>query len=161
MRKNRKEVRMLKLSASYSKKVPAGLEYSSQSYHACVEVELSDGLTSDELQERIHSTFELVRDSVKNEIHSGSGPEKQERKDSKNGDSESNSEPASPKQIKYLLDLARQKKVNIKNLLAPLNLKDAAGLTRKQCSFLIDSLQGQAPAPTRKCSAFSAPAVQV
>ena len=35
---------MLKLNASYSKKVPAGEEYSSQSYHASVEVELPDGL---------------------------------------------------------------------------------------------------------------------
>ena len=52
---------MLKLNASYSKKVPAETEYSSQSYHASVEVELPDGLTSDQLQERIHATFALVR----------------------------------------------------------------------------------------------------
>ena len=30
---------MLKLNASYSKKIPAHEEYSSQSYHAAVEVE--------------------------------------------------------------------------------------------------------------------------
>ena len=41
---------MLKLNASYSKKVPAGEEYSSQSYHASVEIELPDGLTQDQLQ---------------------------------------------------------------------------------------------------------------
>ena len=35
---------MLKLNASYSKKVPADGEYTSQSYHASVEVELPDGL---------------------------------------------------------------------------------------------------------------------
>ena len=52
---------MLKLNASYSKKVPAETEYSSQSYHASVEVELPDGLTPDQLQERIHATFALVR----------------------------------------------------------------------------------------------------
>ena len=45
---------MLKLNASYSKKVPAGEEYSSQSFHASVEVELPDGLTQDQLQSRIH-----------------------------------------------------------------------------------------------------------
>ena len=55
---------MLKLNASYSKKVPAGEEYSSQSYHASVEVELPDGLTQDQLQSRIHETFDLVRNSV-------------------------------------------------------------------------------------------------
>ena len=35
---------MLKLNASYSKKVPADGEYTSQSYHASIEVELPDGL---------------------------------------------------------------------------------------------------------------------
>ena len=55
---------MLKLNASYSKKVPAGEEYSSQSYHASVEVELPDGLTQEQLQARIHETFDLVRNSV-------------------------------------------------------------------------------------------------
>ena len=39
---------MLKLNASYSKKIPADTEYSSQSYHASVEVELPDGNTPDE-----------------------------------------------------------------------------------------------------------------
>ena len=60
---------MLKLNASYSKKVPAGEEYSSQSYHASVEVELPDGLTQDQLQARIHETFDLVRNSVEAELH--------------------------------------------------------------------------------------------
>ena len=43
---------MLKLNASYSKKVPAEEEYSSQSFHASVEVGLPDGLTQDQLQVR-------------------------------------------------------------------------------------------------------------
>ena len=60
---------MLKLNASYSKKVPAGEEYSSQSFHASVEVELPDGLTQDQLQARIHETFDLVRNSVEAELH--------------------------------------------------------------------------------------------
>ena len=60
---------MLKLNASYSKKVPAEGEYSSQSYHASVEVELPDGLTSDQLNDKIHETFALVRDSVEAELH--------------------------------------------------------------------------------------------
>ena len=60
---------MLKLNASYSKKVPADTEYSSQSYHASVEVELPDGLSHDELNTKIHETFALVRDSVESELH--------------------------------------------------------------------------------------------
>ena len=59
---------MLKLNASYSKKVPAGAEYSSQQYHCQVEVELPDGLTQEQIQGRIHETFMMVRDSVEAEL---------------------------------------------------------------------------------------------
>ena len=62
---------MLKLNASYSKKVPAEGEYSSQSYHASIEVELPDGLTQNQLNSKIHETFALVRDSVESELHGG------------------------------------------------------------------------------------------
>jgi hypothetical protein len=49
---------MIKLNASYSKKVPVqGEEYSSQSFHCSMEVELSDKLDAGELQSRIHETF--------------------------------------------------------------------------------------------------------
>ena len=79
---------MLKLNASYSKKVPAGEEYSSQSYHASVEVELPDGLSGEALQARIHETFDLVRNSVEAELH-GKSPanygRKWSEKPSKNG----------------------------------------------------------------------------
>ena len=60
---------MLKINASYSKKVPADTEYSSQSYHCQIESELPDGLTAQQLQERIHATFEMVRQSVEAELH--------------------------------------------------------------------------------------------
>ena len=61
---------MLKLTSSFSKKVPVvGSEYSSQSYHATVEVELPSGLTTEQIQARIHETFELVRSSVEAELN--------------------------------------------------------------------------------------------
>ena len=61
---------MLKLNTSYSKKVPVeGQEYSSQSFHASVEVELSDGMTAEQIKTRIHDTFELVRQSVESELN--------------------------------------------------------------------------------------------
>ncbi len=65
----RKETKMLKLNASYSKNVPAESEFSSQSYHASIEVELPDGLTQDQLNDKIHETFAMVRDSVEAELH--------------------------------------------------------------------------------------------
>ena len=51
---------MLKLNASYSKKVPAEGEYTSQSYHASIEVELPDGLNSDQLNGKIHEIEEFI-----------------------------------------------------------------------------------------------------
>ena len=60
---------MLKLNASSSKKVPADGEYTSQSYHASIEVELPDGLSAEQLNGKIHETFEMVRSSVEAELH--------------------------------------------------------------------------------------------
>ncbi|MBR6056744.1 MAG: hypothetical protein IKP58_01100 [Victivallales bacterium] len=59
---------MMKLNASYSKKVPADAEYSSQQYHCQIEAELSDGLTPEQIQARIHETFGMVRDAVEAEL---------------------------------------------------------------------------------------------
>ena len=59
---------MLKLNASYSKKVPVEGEYTSQSYHAGIDVELPDGLNSEQLKGKIYETFALVRNSVVKEM---------------------------------------------------------------------------------------------
>ena len=55
---------MLKLNASFSKKVPAEQEYSSKGYSATIEVELPDGLDQNQLRQRIPETFKLVESSV-------------------------------------------------------------------------------------------------
>ena len=60
---------MLKLNASFSKKVPAEGEYSSQQYHCQIEVELPDGLNPQQLQEKVHNVFDFVRKSVETELH--------------------------------------------------------------------------------------------
>ena len=138
---------MLKLNASYSKKVPAGEEYSSQSYHASVEVELPDGLTQDQLQSRIHETFDLVRNSVEAELHGNvprnheGYPAAEERKTAPQGNraaGRQNDVPASPKQLSYLLDLARQRGITPQQIAARFQVPDIQYLTRQQCSDQID-----------------------
>ena len=138
---------MLKLNASYSKKVPAGEEYSSQSYHASVEVELPDGLSPDQLQARIHETFDLVRNSVEAELHgnkqgnSGNNAAYQGPKGNPQGGrsrARSNEAPASPKQLSYLLDLARQRGITPQQIAARFQVPDIQHLTRQQCSDQID-----------------------
>ena len=150
---------MLKLNASYSKKVPADTEYSSQSYHASVEVELPDGLTPEQLNARIHETFAMVRDSVEAELHGEGGnasqmvdapqlPLQSAQQQNKPAYSKKNGTasdaPASPKQIKFLLDLARQNGYTIEQLKSRFNVAQLEDLSRTQCSRAIDQLNGKA-----------------
>ena len=154
---------MLKLNASYSKKIPADTEYSSQSFHASVEVELPDGLTLDQLNAKIHETFDLVRASVEAELNGNSvpnqpallpeenvpnAPQMNPAQQNKNGYGKKNGTtsdaPASPKQVKYLLDLARQYGVSPDQIKAKFNVPALESLTRTQCSRAIDELSGKA-----------------
>ena len=153
---------MLKLNASYSKKVPAEGEYSSQSYHASIEVELPDGLTPDQLNGKIHETFALVRDSVEAELHGtvAANPEDSAPRNQPNqsrqgyragnanygkGKSQNQEDAvASPKQIKYLLDLARTHNVTPQQILTRFKVNALEELTRNQCSLAIDEFNGKA-----------------
>ena len=130
---------MLKLNASYSKKVPADGEYTSQSYHASVEVELPDGLSQMELQSRIHETFEMVRNSVEAELH-GNIPANNGSyvpHETKNQPAQNNP-PASPKQINYLLTLASRRGITPAQIAAQNNVANINQLSKKQCSTLIE-----------------------
>ena len=154
---------MLKLNASYSKKVPADTEYSSQSFHASVEVELPDGLTQEQLNAKIHETFDLVRASVEAELNGNSAPNQPAllhaenapnaqqmtpAQQNKNGYGKKNGTtsdtPASPKQVKYLLDLARQYGVSPDQIKAKFNVTSLESMTKVQCSRAIDELSGKA-----------------
>lgn len=140
---------MLKLNASYSKKVPADGEFTSQSYHASIEVELPDSLNQNELQNKIHATFEMVRNSVEAELH-GNSPQpyaEESRINAHQNGSQSygappakkHEIPASPKQIKYMLDLARNKGVTPAQIAAQHGVASVEQLTKNQCSNFINS----------------------
>ena len=136
---------MLKLNASYSKKVPAEGEYSSQSYHASIEVELPDGLSSEQLNSKIHETFEMVRNSVEAELHgksplqSGNNPPVNTPNQPVQG-----STPASPKQINYLLTLASRRGITPQQIAIQNNVADINQLSKKQCSALIEQWKNAA-----------------
>jgi len=143
---------MLKLNASYSKKVPAEGEYSSQSYHASIEVELPDGLSQEQLNDKIHETFAMVRESVESELH-GNAPQQTAQPQSYTQTVPSsapsynnnqqhgggNSIPASPKQLNYLLSLASKRGISPQQLATQLNVSNLEQLTKRQCSDLINS----------------------
>jgi hypothetical protein len=132
---------MLKLTSSFSKKVPAETQFSSLSYHASVEVELPDGLTEAQLKEKISGTFALVRESVESEIGGGSnGAAKTAPAQQQAPQEQKATVPASNKQVKYLFDLAREAGLKIDNLVKKFNVKTPYELTKPQCSALIDEL---------------------
>lgn len=135
---------MLKLNASFSKKVPAEQEYSSKGFSASIEVELPDGLNQQQLQERIHQTFALVEASVEAELNNNGGtavpatpvatvpsaePEKFEK--------------ASSKQLKFVTDLVRDNQYDATEFLRSRGLSNVLELSRTQCSQLIDLIRTQ------------------
>ena len=137
---------MLKLNASYSKKVPADGEFTSQSYHASIEVELPDGLSQEQLNGKIHETFAMVRDSVEAELHGNvpanhGTPEPQGSRNPApqgNRSTGSGEVSASPKQISYLLSLASRRGITPQQIAAQNNVANVDMLTRRQCSALIE-----------------------
>ena len=136
---------MLKLNASYSKKVPADGEYTSQSYHASIEVELPDGLNQNQLQARIHETFALVKESVEAELH-GKTPIQQGGNGAVNtiNNGQQTTTPASPKQINYLLTLASRRGITPAQIAAQNNVANINQLSKKQCSTLIEQWRNAA-----------------
>ena len=140
---------MLKLNASYSKKVPTSEQFSSQSYHCSVEVELSDAATPEQLQAKIHDTFALVRDAVESELH-GKPAAKPEpaAQTAKAEPAKPDTAKASNKQVKYLLDLAKGKGLTLTALNARVQdrfkVETVYELARKDASKLVDELKAAA-----------------
>ena len=142
---------MLKLNASFSKKVPAETEFSSKCFHASVEVELSDGITPEGIKAKIRETFELVRASVESEINGAPVQQRQQAAPVNNqappqsrpfrGGSPNSDAPASDKQFKLLFDLGNRSGVRINDLARErFNVGGYAQLNKGQCSQLIDEL---------------------
>ena len=141
---------MLKLNASYSKKVPVpGEEYSSQSFHASIECECADALTAEQLQEKIHATFDLVKTAVESELH-GKPAAKTEpaAPAAKPEPAKPDTAKASNKQVKYLLDLAKGKGLSLTALNARVQdrfkVETVYELARKDASRLVDELKAAA-----------------
>ena len=136
---------MLKLNAAFNKKIPvAGEQYSSQSYHCSVEVELSDAATPEQLQAKIHDTFALVRDAVESELH-GKPAAQTAKAEPKKPDA---ADRATNRQVKFLLDLAKGKGLTLTALNARVQdrfkVETVYDLARKDASKLVDELKAAA-----------------
>ncbi len=141
---------MIKLNTSYSKKVPVeGQQFSSESFHASVEVELSDSLKPEEIQAKIHSTAELLRQSVDAELGQKQPQRETERgaftpRQSSRQQQEGSNRKASNKQVKYLTDLAGEQHVTLQDLNAEIfdryGVQGLYDLNAAQASEMIDSM---------------------
>ena len=143
---------MLKLNASYSKKVPAEGEYTSQSYHCSMEVELSDALEPQQIKEKIHDTFALVRDAVETELHGNVQKAETGRPQLRivqepppRTTTPAPTGKASNKQIKFILDLAKNQGLGLSEINGRVQKQFRVGsvyeLDRKAASALLDELK--------------------
>ena len=139
---------MLKLNASYSKKVPVpDREFSSQNYHCSMECEIADGLSGAEIQTRIHEVFDLVRQSVESEIGGQVSRHREPEKETTTSEEnrKADHEKASTKQIKFITDLAGRKGMPLKELDSEIerqfHVNGLYDLTRHQASKLVDKLK--------------------
>lgn len=141
---------MLKLSTSYMKKIPVGgTDFSSQSFHASVELELSDALTPEQIRAKIHDSAELLRQAVDDEL-SGSRPEAGSCTQPTFGGQRSQPQgverKASNKQIKFITDLAAERKLTLQDLNADIKrrfgVESVYDLSAKQASALLDEMNG-------------------
>ena len=142
---------MLKLNASYSKKVPTNEKFSSQSFLASIEVELPHGLTTKELEEKIHDTFGLVKASVENEIAARTTKmpaARQQRPQSRQevpAASPTIPTTATNKQIQFILKLGKERQKGLPELNSMaaqlFNTESIYQLTKGDASKLVDQLK--------------------
>lgn len=144
---------MIKLKTSFSKKVPASTEYSSQSYHCEIECEVPDGLTQAQLQQKVHDTFEFVRNAVEKELNGSATATSPTATQStapqsapissygnnNNGSAHAtaNNNLASAKQINYLLSLSKRNGWSLDKLLSHCHIEALEQITSRDCSNLI------------------------
>ena len=159
---------MIKLSASYSKKVPVpGEEFSSQSFHCAMEVELSDKMETREVQEKIHETFAQCRDAVEAELHGAALKAEtvrhpirvlpqQEAPAQSGATARKGTVKASNAQVKYLLDLATSRGIGLSEVNARVQkayqVATVYDLTRVQASAVLDELKANDRRGERKAA---------
>lgn len=140
---------MLKAIVSYSKKIPVpGSEFSSQGYSLSLETEIPESDPA-AIKARLHQTFETVKASVEEEL-SGAKPQ-QQPEPPKFGGQQRQQAPAQERkasnaQIKYLTDLAAERKIPLQDLNADIQRRFGVSgiydLTSKQASAVLDDLKG-------------------
>lgn len=136
---------MLKAILSYSKKIPVtGQQYSSHSYHLSLETEMSEGLGHAAIQQKLHDTFELVKTAVEHELEGGSKAVKPVETAKAEATSAGSVIKASNRQVKLIMDLARERNITLAQLNAEVaklyKVTSVYEISKTNASRLVESL---------------------
>jgi len=152
---------MIKIVANVSKKVPVpGIEFSSQSYMAGLEVEVSDGASQEEIRARIRDVYSTLEQAIEAEIQAQSQetPEPAhmpanrlpQSKDGNGGNGNGRKRPATQAQVKAIYAIAKAQGMPRQDLLerveADYMVTKPEQLTVAQASELIEALKAHQPA---------------
>ncbi len=155
---------MIKLSANLSKKVPMPeVEFSSQSYGAAMEVEVSDAADAQEITGRLEAIYQLLEKSIDQQIVQAStgktAPAQPQKRpflgepngkfpaegNNGNGSSRRSNGHASPAQIKMIFAVSKDRGMSRDDLIgllkAEYSMERPDDLTVKAASELIGKLQ--------------------
>ena len=154
---------MIKLSANVSKKVPIpGLEYSSQSFNAGMEVEVASNITRGDLKEKYHELYRILEDSIREQIEAAGDtpqqtapsqrPQKPERRSGGNGrggngrggngnGGNGGFKKATEAQARAVFAIARSNGRQMDDVLQPYGVSSPYQLSIGDASTLIDTLK--------------------
>jgi len=141
----------VKAVLSFMKKIPAEQEFSSQSYHLSLEIELPNDVDQPQVRTKIHETYAMVRAAVEDELR-GNGqqspashglPPKPDSGPTRTGKA---AQAATNRQCRYLIDIwSKQHKRTLSELNELIRREYGAdgpyGLTKKQAGDLITRLK--------------------
>jgi len=130
---------MIKLTANMCKKVPiAGMNYSSQSFMAGLEVEISEHSNNADICERIREVYKLLEKSVDEQIKD-SQPQRTRR-----DPQQQQSRRASRAQLKAIYAITRANQIpehEVDEMLRKYGARKSEDLTMQQASELIGQLK--------------------
>lgn len=146
---------MIKISAAFTKKVPGEEPYSSDGVHLGVEIEVPDRVLGDEheFSQAVRRLFAQARAEVEQQV---SAPQPEPNGHHQNGvhtngnghrtwPSRRRDEPASKRQLDFLLSLARRNaSLGPNEILAEVGVERLTDITKNQASALIDRFSGAA-----------------
>ena len=120
-------------------------------------MELPDGLTGRQLQDKVHEVFNFVRSSVEAELHGGASvrqaqpapqsytpPQQQQQQSAPQAEQPRGSGAASAKQVNYLLSLARRAGCTVQQILQRCRIPNIEAIPSRVCSQLIEEFRAAA-----------------